>query len=92
MQPEDVARDDKLCLFQKTTAQLTLLPEVCARLVAMCDRAGWETCPWCMFISTAQSLLNFVVFVFWLLFKTVFQNFTGKSRDDTGNSGGEGDG
>lgn len=27
----------------------------------MCDRAGRETCPWCMFISKAQSLLKVYV-------------------------------
>lgn len=90
MQPKDVARDGGLSFLQKTTAQLTLLPEVCARLVAMRDRAGWETCAWCMFMFTAQSLVMFSPS--WLLFKTIFQISTGESRDDTGNSGGEGDG
>lgn len=63
MQLKDVARDAGLSFLQKITAQLTLLPEVCTRLVAMRDRAGWETCAWCMFISAAQSLVKVFFFL-----------------------------
>lgn len=51
VQPEDVAGDGSLKLLQKTTAKLNLLPEVCTRLVAMHDGAGWETSANCMFMS-----------------------------------------
>lgn len=89
MQPEDVAWYGRLSLHEKNPAQLTLLPEVCTRLVAMYYRAGWETCAWCMFMSSAHSIVKKKS---WILFKILFSNSTGEGRDDTGNSGGEGDG
>lgn len=75
VQPEDAARNDGI------TAHLTLLPEVCARLVAMCNRAGWKTCTWCMFMSPAHLFVIFFKCVFFcgILFKALFlKNLQGK--------------
>lgn len=58
MQPEDVAWDEPLSFRQEATAQLSLFPEGCTRLVAMCQRAGWKTCAWCMF--PPQHSLQFI--------------------------------
>lgn len=45
MQSENVTRGYRLHTFQTTTAQLSVLPEVCAGLVALYDRAGREAHP-----------------------------------------------
>lgn len=36
---------------QKACAQLSFFPEVCSRLVALCQWAGWKTCARCMLAS-----------------------------------------
>ena len=47
VQPEHVTGDDiRLSCQQTTTAQLSVLPEVCTRLVAVHDPGGWEACAW----------------------------------------------
>lgn len=43
----------------------------------MRDRAGWETCAWCMFISTAQSLVV-VLFVSGYCLRLYFNISQGK--------------